>query len=63
LIFEEHESIRDIKDFESEVEYEQLLGYLRKKTEERRLTAFDQANDNRINSYIKEVLILETPSQ
>lgn len=63
MIFEEHESIRDIKDFESEVEYEQLLGYLRKKTEERRLTAFDQANDNRINSYIKEVLILETPSQ
>jgi len=35
-----------------DIEYEQLLLYLRKKSEERRLTSISQANDNRIHSYL-----------
>ena len=44
-----------------DVEYEQLLLYLRKKSEERRLTSISQANDNRIHSYLENAELAEYP--
>ena len=35
-------------------EFEDLLEYLRKKTEERRLKAIDQVDDNKINDMMKK---------
>lgn len=43
---------------ESEVEYEELLGYLRRKNDDRRLTSLDQSKDNKIS---KTIRILEVP--
>jgi len=40
-------------DFEDGTEYEELLGYLRKKNDDRRLTSLDQSKDNKINKYIR----------
>lgn len=44
-----------------EVEYEDLVEYLRKKTEDRRLKAIDQVDDNKINEMIRKQAIPETP--
>lgn len=55
--------MRENMNFEAEGEYEQLLGYLRRKTEARRLTSLDQVNDNRINKYLEKIDILEGPQR
>lgn len=46
---------------DSKVEYEQLLHYLRKKVEERRLSTFEEINDDKINQVIRRVGIQEDP--
>jgi hypothetical protein len=38
-----------------------LLEYLRKKTEERRLKAIDQVDDNKINELMQKSAYKETP--
>jgi hypothetical protein len=45
--------------FEDEIEYEDLLGYLRKKSENRRLTSLDQSKDNKISKTIRVVQVGE----
>lgn len=45
--------------YEDEVEYEDLIGYLRKKTEDRRLTSLDQSKDNKISKAIRIVKLSE----
>ena len=45
--------------YEDEVEYEDLIGYLRKKTEDRRLTSLDQSKDNKISKAIRIVKLAE----
>lgn len=45
--------------FEDEIEYEDLLGYLRKKSESRRLTSLEQSKDNKISKSIRVVHIGE----
>ena len=51
LIFPEHLAFeKHPNEIESSnVEYEDLLEYLRRKSEERRLKAIDQVDDNKIN--------------
>jgi hypothetical protein len=61
FIFNEHIKLGD--DFTGDdVEYEQLLLYLRKRSEERRLTSISQANDNRIHSYLEKAELAEFPT-
>ncbi len=43
--------------FEDEIEYEELLGYLRKKGEQRRLTSLEQSKDNKISKSIRIVQV------
>ena len=60
FIFGEH--IKLGEEFTGDdVEYEQLLLYLRKRSEERRLTSISQANDNRIHSYLEKTELPEFP--
>jgi hypothetical protein len=61
LAFPEHYEIEDWKQIEEEVEYEELIDYLRKKGEDRRLKAVDQVDDNKINEIIKEAPRRERP--
>jgi hypothetical protein len=61
FIFNEHIKLGD--DFTGDdVEYEQLLLYLRKRSEERRLTSISQANDNRVHSYLEKTELAEFPT-
>ena len=46
---------------DANVEYEDLLEYLRRKTEQRRLKAIDQVDDNKINEMIKKQACQEAP--
>ena len=57
FVFDKHPNA--IED--SRIEYEDLLEYLRRKSEERRLKAIDQVDDNKINDMIKKQAIPETP--
>jgi len=56
LVFPEHfmfeNTPSEIED--TNIEYEDLLEYLRKKTEDRRLRAIDQVDDNKINERIQK---------
>jgi hypothetical protein len=45
--------------FEDEIEYEDLLGYLRRKSEQRRLTSLDQSKDNKISKTIRVLQVGE----
>ncbi len=49
-VFNKHP--KEIED--RDIEYEDLLEYLRRKTEERRLKAIDQVDDNKISEMIKK---------
>lgn len=46
---------------DSKVEYEQLLHYLKKKVEERRLSTYEEINDDKINKLIRRISIKEDP--
>lgn len=46
---------------DSRVEYEDLLYYLRKRVEDRRLNNYDEINDDKITRMIKRVPIDEQP--
>ncbi len=56
LMFPEHKVFnkhpKEIED--RDIEYEDLLEYLRRKSEERRLKAIDQVDDNKISEMIKK---------
>lgn len=58
-MFPEHHELKGLLDLEVKGEYEELITYLRKKSEERRLTSLDQSNDNRVNLYLEKVLVEE----
>lgn len=62
VIFDQHRTIQEEVILDSKVEYEQLLHYLRKKVEERRLSTFEEINDDKINELIKRVGIQEDPT-
>lgn len=49
LAFPEHYALGEGSMLEQDGEFEDLLDYLRKKSEERRLKAIDQVDDNKIN--------------
>ena len=57
FLFPEHEAMGEALRFEDEIEYEELLGYLRKKGENRRLTSLEQSKDNKISKAIRIVQI------
>lgn len=59
FLFPEHEAMGQELRFEDEIEYEDLLGHLRKKSESRRLTSLDQSKDNKISKSIRIVQIGE----
>ena len=59
LLFPEHQQLGKALKFEDEVEYEDLIGYLRKKSEERRMTAMEQAKDSKISSSVRVARIGE----
>jgi hypothetical protein len=59
LLFPEHQQLGKGVNFEAETEYEELLGYLRKKNDDRRLTSLDQSKDNKINKSIRILEISE----
>ena len=59
LAFPEHFALGETKNIEEDAEYEELLDYLRKKMEERRLKAMDQVDDNKINELIEDEPISE----
>jgi hypothetical protein len=63
LMFLEHFVFDKYPDVieDSRIEYEDLLEYLRRKSEKRRLKAIDQVDDNKINDMIKKQAIPETP--
>lgn len=44
---------------EDDVEYEELLNYLRKRSEERRLTSLDQSNDAKIGRIMRVIRVGE----
>lgn len=56
LAFPEHQAFeKDVEKIEDvSAQYEDLIEYLRKKSEERRLKAIDQVDDNKINDMIKK---------
>ena len=54
LAFPEHFALDRTSHLEQDAEYEELLDYLRKKMQERRLKAMDQVDDNKINQMIKD---------
>jgi hypothetical protein len=59
FLFPEHEAMDKELRFEDEIEYEELLGYLRKKSESRRLTSLDQSKDNKISKSIRVLKVGE----
>ena len=50
-----------MNSIEESAEFEDLLDYLRKKSEDRRLKAIDQVDDNKINEMIRDEAIPEVP--
>jgi hypothetical protein len=61
FIFKEHARIKeDIA--EDDVEFEDMFLYLRKRSEERRLTSLSQVTDNAINEYLDVKEMKEAPS-
>jgi hypothetical protein len=59
LLFPEHEQLGKGLQFEDEAEYEELIGYLRKKSDDRRLTSLEQSKDNKVNQAVRIVHISE----
>lgn len=61
VIFDEHRAMQADLMLDSKVEYEQLLHYLKKKVEERRLSTYEEINDDKINKLIRRISIKEDP--
>ena len=59
MAFSEHFALGDLNKVEETAEFEELLDYLRKKAEQRRLKAIDQVDDNKIAELIKDQPIPE----
>lgn len=46
---------------DQKIQYEELLHYLKKKVEERRVSTYEEINDDKINKMIERAKIQEDP--